>query len=349
LASSKRVTICVLRKISFRNYFFASIFSTAIAFAENPDQLPTPKHTQSLNELPKLFENKNGLTNFREQLYGIPESDALGMDLPKGLTRKDIVKLVAPNEDLNLAIAVGAKAFPYRLNSYVVIACFARPNEYKGLMFPKRKSCKKKTGDRDPNDIIYLGLIEYDSTKSQPKLIAKSLPLETSWYFIISEQFRSDMRDKRYLPPKGRYKEFDFAPFKVSDTQIAFGLRTEQTDGYSGGFGYFEVLTLFMVDNDRIINILSEPIYFYQNIAGSWNKDGTREHSLYEGKNVIVILPSQTDGYYDLQIKSLDNDWQKVFTWDASLKRYLPSDRTATVNRIIAETLNLKIEGVTYF
>ncbi|TYQ26659.1 hypothetical protein PseudUWO311_11145 [Pseudanabaena sp. UWO311] len=336
-------------KLRILAIFFISIFSSAIAFAENTDLIPPPKHAESLNELPKLFENKNGLTDFREQLYGIPESDALGMDLPKGLTRKDIVKLVAPNEDINLAIAVGAKAFPYRLNSYVVIACFARPNQYKDLRFPERKSCKKKTGDRDPDDIIYLGLIEYDSIKSKSKLIAKSLPLETSWYFIISEQFRSDMREKRYLPPKGKYKEFDFAPFKVSDTQTAFGLRTGQTDGYSGGFGYFEVLTLFIVDNDQIINILSEPIYFYQNIAGSWNKDGTREHGLYEGKNVIVVLPSQTDGYYDLQIKSLDNEWQKTFAWDASLKRYLPSDRTATLNRILAEIYNLQIRGVTYY
>lgn len=62
---------------------------------------------------------------------------------------------------------------------------------------------------------------------------------------------------------------------------------------------------------------------------------------LYEGENVLVVLPSQTDGYYDLQIKSLDSDWQKTFSWDASLKRYLPSDRTATLNRILAETLSL--------
>jgi hypothetical protein len=330
--------------------FLTSILYAAIAFAENIDRISPPKHVQSLDQLSKLFKSKRGLTNFGEELDGIPRVDKLGTNLPAGLTKENITRLIAPNEDISLVTLVGAKPFPYRLHSYIVIACFA-PSK-KELAF-SGKSCEKKNYNRD--DDIYLGLIEYFSTdnkadlntgwlslqplevlknvinltltaylESKPKLIAKSLAIKTGWNFIITEQFRSAIRENRSILPNGNYKEFDLAPFKVSDTQTAFGLRVGQTDGYSGGNGYFEVLTLFIVDKDRIINILAEPIYFYQNIAGAWNKNQTRQHYLYEGENVLVVLPTNTNGYYDLQIKSLDSKWQRIFSWNNSQKRYLP-------------------------
>ncbi len=50
---------------------FIAVFITffaAIAFSENTEQSQSPKPAQSLNQLPRLFEKKSGLTNFREQL-----------------------------------------------------------------------------------------------------------------------------------------------------------------------------------------------------------------------------------------------------------------------------------------
>ncbi len=226
--------------------------------------------------------------SFETAIDGIPEVDGLGMKLPSGLNAKDLIRLIAPNQNPNLAIVVGAKAFSYLLNIYVVITCFARTqNEYEGRISSfYRNSSDKENRDRD--DVVYLGLIEYNLVESKPKLIAKSLEIQVGWLFIITEQFRSDSHEKRFLLPKERYKEFDLASYRISDTQTAFGIRVGTNDGYASGFGYFEVLTLFMVDNNQIINILSEPIYFYQNLAGEWNKDGTRQHALYEGENVLL-------------------------------------------------------------
>ncbi|ELS32010.1 MULTISPECIES: hypothetical protein [Pseudanabaena] len=136
-------------KLRILTLFFISVFATffaAIAFAENTERIPLPKPAQSLNQVPRLFENKNGLTNFYEELDGIPEVDKLGMKLPYGLNAKDLIRLLAPNQNPNLAIVVGAKAFPYRLNSYVVITCFARTqNEYEGRISSfYRNSCEKE-------------------------------------------------------------------------------------------------------------------------------------------------------------------------------------------------------------
>ncbi|PZO43233.1 MAG: hypothetical protein DCF19_04570 [Pseudanabaena frigida] len=169
------------------------------------------------------------------------------------------------------------------------------------------------------------------------------------WDFINHKQFRSFDRLNSNLLPSGKYEHFDFAPFKISDTQIAFGLRVTHSESYSGGYGYFEDLALFIVDSNRIINIFSEPMYFNKNIAGEWNKDGTRQHHLYEDEKVLVVLPRKTDGYYDLQIKALDSNWERTFSWDASLKRYLPSDRTAILNRVLAATFNLRVKELIYF
>jgi len=295
--------------------FLTSICYCAIAFAENIERLPLPKHAQSLDQLPSLFRSKRGLTNFNEEIRGVPRVDRLGTNLPVGLNRKDIARLIAPNEDISLAIAVGAKAFPYRLNSYIAIACFARNKkdmpDYNG-------SCRNTYyGDK----VVYLGLIEYDSLNLQLKLVASSVkPVKVETNLSFSNQNQSS---KKPLLLED-YLEFDFAPFRISKIQTAFGLRLAWSESYAGGNGYFESLALFIVDKDRIINILSEPIYYYRNIAGVWNKDRSRQHDLYEGENVLVVLPSQTNGYYDIQIKSLDTKWQKIIKWNNSQKRYLP-------------------------
>jgi hypothetical protein len=331
----------------------ATFFASFIAFARDPDnRIPPPKHAQNLGELSKLFKRDRGLSSYREEMSGALKPDKLGTNLPRGLTVQDIVQLVAPHEDLARAIIVGAKAFPYRSNTYVAVACFTRSeNEYQQAIKFQDRSCQKKAYNR--NDAVYLGLIEYNPSESKPRLIAKSNDIEAGWNFTTPEQFRasSDKR-RRFLPyqerkpnwyslvfkllrsvdrknlllPYGDYREFDIAPFKISDTQTAFGLRISQFDGYAGGFGYFEVLALFTVENNRIVSIFAEPMYFYQNLAGEWNKDHTRQHYLYEAENVLVVLPSKSGGYYDLQIKSLENDWQRVFTWNKSLKYYQPVD-----------------------
>jgi hypothetical protein len=92
--------------------FLTSILYAAIACAKEIDQRPLPKQAESLDQLPNLFRSNRGLTNFKEEIGGIPRVDKLGTNLPAGLNRKDIARLIAPNEDISLLSLVGAKAFP---------------------------------------------------------------------------------------------------------------------------------------------------------------------------------------------------------------------------------------------
>ncbi len=271
-------------------------------------------------------------------LANTSKSDGFGVALVPGLQAKDIVALIAPGRSVALATLVGAKAWPHRPNSFVAIACFAASKkEYEDdLRSSKEPSCTKyydpSEGDgRDYIDkAVYLGLLEYQAGKPA-KLIAsysKPLDVKTSWKWTQqpgpSGKFSAPSSDESDLMPE-EYMRFDFAPFKISDTDTAFGLRLGWRDIYAGGGAYFEALALFKVDGDKLRNVLAQPLRFEQDTAGKWNEDGTRDRKSLDGNNVLSMLSSKTEGYYDLQISGGKRKWKRVFIWDGKSKSYRPA------------------------
>lgn len=301
--------------------------------------LATPQQVSSLNQVPKLIKNKAGAEKYLEQIGGVEKPDGFGTTLPSGLSAKAIVSVLAPKEDLGLATLVGAKAWPYRPDSFVVIACFSGN---------KKRYDEQKTHNQQPtcnNDYdsdkkgyadqsVYLGILEFKENAIKPTLVAsygRPLDIRTVWNATklvpssYYEPFYSDIsRGKDNTMPE-EYERFDFAPFKINETETAFGLRLGWNEGYFSGFGYFEALALFKIYGDRLINILSaEPIYFFQDHAEKWHKDHTRDHALYQGQYLLTMLPDKTDGYYNLQIKTQDSHWKRLFKWNSKLVKYMP-------------------------
>ncbi|MEY3880588.1 MAG: hypothetical protein RIQ94_1384 [Pseudomonadota bacterium] len=304
-----------------------------------------PKQVSSVDQVSKQIKSKAGLQQYNEQMSGTAKPDGFGALLPTGLTAKEIVALIAPTEDLGLATLVGAKAWPYRPNSFVAIACFAKTKAVfdSDKDYNKEPACKR---DYDPNQkngiqyvdqSVYLGVLEYKADAIKPALIAsygKPLDIKTSWKSSQLEGPSQDVDegDEINLMPE-EYMRLDFALFKLTDTDTAIGLRLGWNEGYAGGSGYFEALSLFKIDGTQLINILSEPIYYYQDLAGYWHNDGTRDHELYEGQNVLSFLPSKTQGYYDIQIKTQDSKWKKGFQWDNKAERYIAVAATAKTKK----------------
>lgn len=292
----------------------------------------TPQQVSSLEQVPKLIKSKEGSAQYLEQMDGVEKPDGFGTVLPSGLSAQEIVSLIAPKEDLKLATLVGAKAWPYRPDSFVVIACFSRnKKEYDSQKkYSQEATCKKyydSDRNRDIDQPVYLGVLEYKANVIKPTLIAsygKPLNIKTNWESSkLVVPFQHISKNKNSIMP-GEYERFDFAPFKINDTETAFGLRLGWNEGYSGGTGYFEGLALFKIEGTQIINILSEPIYYYQDIAGEWHKDSTRDHEFYEGRNVLSMLSDKTDGYYNIQIKTQDSHWKRLFKWNSKLVKYMP-------------------------
>jgi len=303
------------------------------------------KQVSSLDQVPKQIKSKAGLDQYNEQMSGSAKRDGFGALLPTGLSAKEIVDLIAPGEDLGLATLVGAKAWPYRPNSFVAIACFSKTKaDYDSdKEYSKGPTCKKdydpsqNDGDQYTYKSVYLGVLEYKADAIKPVLIAsygKPLDIKISWKSSkLAGPFQDVGEGEEINLMPEEYMRFDFAPFKLTDTDNAIGLRFGWNEGYAGGTGYFEALGLFKIDGARLINVLSEPIYYYQDLAGDWHKNGTRDHDVYEGQNVLSFLPNKTQGYFDLQIKTQGSTWKKVFQWDSKAARYVAVASTAKTKK----------------
>ncbi|NHZ87587.1 hypothetical protein F2P45_00850 [Massilia sp. CCM 8733] len=263
------------------------------------------------------------------------QADGFGTVLPAGLTANQLIALVAPGRDAAFAMLVGAKAWPYRANSYVVIACFSR--DKKDAERSRRSSTGPSCDSANPSHdtpaaidpAVYLGVVEYRAGSGAPALVAsygKPYDIKTSWAFRHVEGPQEDDdtpagQDSGLMPEQ--YRRFDFAPYKIAATETAIGLRLGWNEGYAGGGADFEALSLFRIDGNKLVNILSEPVSFHKLIAGDWNKDGTRDHDEYEGTNVLSVLPSTTNGYADLQLRLLKSKSKLVFTWDGKRAGYV--------------------------
>lgn len=311
------------------------ILIALISFATTSSCIAAPKSASSLGEVPQLIQSKDGLENYRNQMGGAPKTDGFGTELPKGLSARTIVNLIAPGRDSSLATLVGAKPWPYHPDWFVTIACFAQSKaeyQHDKKYAGNKPSCSKYYDGQGYFDKpVYLGIIAYSPDAGKPMLIAsygKPLDIRTSWKYsyLPGPQGKFDVpgsEESDLLPEE--YERFDFAPYKLNESDTAFGLRLAWNDGYSGGTGYFEALALFKIEEEKLLNILSEPIYFYQDLAGAWNKDGTRNHEFHEGQNVLSVLPHKTRGFSDIQIKTIGKKAKRLFIWNEMQKRYVPT------------------------
>ncbi len=276
------------------------LMALALFFLSFTALCETSTLVHSLDQIPSAFKSKEGLAKFQEQINGDTLPDGFGTTLPAGLSAKTIVELVAPRENASSAWLVGVKPWSYRPNSFIAIVIFSV-------------------------DTVYLAMLEYQENKIPAKVIANyGKPLDIAGNTVNWDNI--DLGDEN-LPNSDdmTYYRFDFAPFKISENQTAFGIRVNWSNSYAGGGADFQALMLFVAKGDRIINILLEPIYYFSDIAGNWHDDGTRDHNLSEGENIVIMLPHKTNGYYDLQLKTVGSKQKQVFFWSDEKKRYLPS------------------------
>lgn len=240
--------------------------------------------------------------------------------LPQGLDATAFIRWIGPDEDPMLNTLSGAKAWGAD-TLYIGAACFApdaKEAEYSRQS--KTSDCSSSYGWGAKK--LYLGLFTWQDHIMQP--VARTpgpLAVIVSW-----ENSNLDspvMVDSGEAALPQSYTKLDLAPYIIKPGTKAFGVRARFSEGYSGGGAEFEALQLFMSKGGQIVNIFSEPMSFYKDLAGEWNKDGTRERDASEGKNILQILSTQTDGYYDLQIKSLDSKWTRTFVWSAKAERYM--------------------------
>lgn len=283
-----------------------------------------------------VIQHKEGKQSFDEQIEGKMAPNVLGSVLPAGLTREAIVRLLAPHADPARIMLVGAKPWRHVANGYVAIVCAA----HEAADVPE----KNATPSCDSHPDVVLGVITLQPGSTEPQLVAQTPPgfaLTSEWGpprgapallpTVAPAQLDADTSDDDTQWPRGRsdseVTRFDFAPYRIAPDAFAFGLRSDQTEGYSGGYGTFETLHLFVIEGKTLRRVLVQPIYAMQMTAGDWNTDGTRVHQVDEAKIVLGVSSALTAGHYDLTVKQLGaHAAPHIVLWDAAKDVYSGSE-----------------------
>jgi hypothetical protein len=274
---------------------------------------------KSLAKVPSLIKTPEGKAHWDEQMLGKPAPDGLGKELPDRLSSDALVVLMVPKEEYGRVQLVGAKPWPRRKDSYVVIICTRPPDE------PAQRDEQCERSDRNgPSPTVYVGVVEY-VLNGEPKLVAASGPItrKVDWSNtdLPAAPFAAEEAPNGMLFPE-RWERFDLAPYLIRPDSYAFGLRASWTEGYSGGGAAFEALYLFAMQGDRLQVVFAEPMSAFQDIAGNWNPDQTRQHDISEDAKVLVVQKQATGGYFDLILKSRSGGTPQRLQWSAAAQTY---------------------------
>lgn len=273
---------------------------------------------QNLDAVPGVIQHTEGKQIFAEQMAGATPAKGFG-ELPQGLSENQWIGWVAPNENPNNLILTGAKAWG-KEGKYIGIACFADNQADAGQAKKYADNTCPENYNNGRANKLYLGVFSWQNQQLQP--IARSeKPLNQISAWNKAAEKDSDDESVR---PLAYYTKLDLAPYRIAPDTLAFGVRGGYSDAYSGGGAFYEVLELYTIKDSKIINVFSDLVYYYSDIAGDWNKDGTRQHDISESKYILKLRSAKTQGFYDLEVVNLQDKSSQIFHWSESLQQYVP-------------------------
>ncbi|HIC2865985.1 TPA: hypothetical protein ACW0UL_003169 [Citrobacter freundii] len=273
---------------------------------------------QNLDAVPGVIQHTEGKQIFAEQMAGATPAKGFG-ELPQGLSENQWIGWVAPNENPNNLILTGAKAWG-KEGKYIGIACFADNQADAGQAKKYADNTCPENYNNGRANKLYLGVFSWQNQQLQP--IARSeKPLNQISAWNKAAEKESDDESVR---PLAYYTKLDLAPYRITPDTLAFGVRGGYSDAYSGGGAFYEVLELYTIKDSKIINVFSDLVYYYSDIAGDWNKDGTRQHDISESKYILKLRSAKTQGFYDLEVVNLQDKSSQIFHWSESLQQYVP-------------------------
>ena len=123
----------------------------------------------------------------------------------------------------------------------------------------------------------------------------------------------------------GKMDRLDLAPYQLNENTRAFGVRYTAHVGYAGGGAMNQAMTLFAVLDGKLKPVLTVETYQFENLAGDWNPDGTRQHDIESTEYILKMSPKQTHGFYDIVWRETRSrrPQQKTFTWQPAQQRYV--------------------------
>ncbi|HHT1700805.1 TPA: hypothetical protein ACTY28_001372 [Citrobacter freundii] len=273
---------------------------------------------QNLDAVPGVIQHTEGKQIFAEQMAGATPAKGFG-ELPQGLSENQWIGWVAPNENPNNLILTGAKAWG-KDGKYIGVACFADNQADAGQAKKYADNTCPENYNNGRANKLYLGVFSWQNQQLQP-IAHSEKPLNQISAWNKAAEKESDDESVR---PLAYYTKLDLAPYRIAPDTLAFGVRGGYSDAYSGGGAFYEVLELYTIKDSKIINVFSDLVYYYSDIAGDWNKDGTRQHDISESKYILKLRSAKTQGFYDLEVVNLQDKSSQIFHWSESLQQYVP-------------------------
>ncbi|EMN0396498.1 hypothetical protein P0C25_18735 [Citrobacter freundii] len=273
---------------------------------------------QNLDAVPGAIQHTEGKQIFAEQMTGATPAKGFG-ELPQGLSENQWIGWVAPNENPNNLILTGAKAWG-KDGKYIGVACFADNQADAGQAKKYADNTCPENYNNGRANKLYLGVFSWQNQQLQPiARLEKPLNQISAWNKAAEKE-----SDDESVRPLAYYTKLDLAPYRIAPDTLAFGVRGGYSDAYSGGGAFYEVLELYTIKDSKIINVFSDLVYYYSDIAGDWNKDGTRQHDISESKYILKLRSAKTQGFYDLEVVNLQDKSSQIFHWSESLQQYVP-------------------------
>lgn len=300
-----------------------SLLAIALLFGACLPTATLAKTVNSLDEIESYIQEEAGKVDFAEQMKGEPIANGFGEDFNGNLTKSAVHKLLLPDVPASRATLTGLQRWPHAENTYIAFACAAPTKEEAKADLQHNNNipiCQpSEPSEGDSAYDIALTLMTTDG--DAPSMVADVLrwknreddsPIMIDWY--------GEGADGQTLP--SLLHHLDTANYALTDDVTAFAIRSNSYEGYAGGMAFLQYVTLFAAIDGKLQPVLSQPIYHFENLAGEWNDDGSRQHVLSESASVLIMTDHKTHGFRDIILKSKSGGSGTRFCWQPDEKYY---------------------------
>jgi hypothetical protein len=282
------------------------------------------------------------VNNTKKESISLRTQQDENIHLPPNTSSEEITELFASRSKYPNTILIGIEKWKFRKDTYIAVI----------------KSMPDDDADYSiDNEQLFVGMIDASSDLKIISISDNLSNMKIDWNHTLIHRPDPDGEfedsiDKTNVIYKlnefsmqtdlnVQYPMFDFHKFQISKDEFAFGIRFEAWNGFSGGGNGYFVLLLFRNETnvfgniDKIKCIFAQPMKFYEFYRACF-EPGCEDHyhDEWEGENILYLLPSLTNGFYDLQVrkkKYVNNmgekypkNWKMNFHWDADSASYQP-------------------------
>lgn len=272
---------------------------------------------QSLSEVQQAIKSSEIQNHYDEQMHGIFKNQF------SALSRQDkdvtaFLKLIGHSTDTKKLALLGVRT--WKNNQYIITAC----SYHQAVDWQYEEHTLYANCESDDVAMITLAVAQKDSN-GQWQLSAKPYQEKFSQTFdehkINQSSFAIDsiMDSGKTI---GDLDRIDTANYQLNDSTTAFGIRFKTFAGFAGGGISSQAMTLFAIINNQLTPILTVPTYYFEDLAGNWNNDGSRQRHIKQSEHILIVSKQKTKGFYDIIYKEKGKASQIIYRWNEKTLKY---------------------------